>query len=66
MNFIAPPLQVWSKGDGRKQEVKWMEKGRKPDGDNRQLYWKVADSGQKKSPGISRTFLQWLVMNDDL
>jgi len=57
MNFIAPPLQVWSKVDGRKQEVKWMEKGRKPDGKNRQLYRKVADSGHKISPAISRTFL---------
>jgi len=57
MNFIAPPLQVWSKVDGRKQQVKWMEKLRELEGKNRQLYRKVADSGHKISPAISRTFL---------
>jgi hypothetical protein len=57
MNFIAPPLQVWSKVDGRKQQVKWMEKLRELEGKNRQLYRKVADSGHKISPAISRNFL---------
>jgi hypothetical protein len=58
MNFIAPPLQVLSKVDVRKQKAKWMEKGRKPEGNSRQLYRKQEDDGNKKSPGISRTFLQ--------